>query len=779
MKNITQLVFKPKKSAVAKGVARPGTIWFDNDDPDEIDALSTLAIKEAGFKRSDFFKPVRVDHLVVDDMPMEGVFDTAFCDRYKLAEDGKSWLLPASVAQPESTDSGTGKNSDSISEGYTDENATDNADNADNADSGDTTCTTSAASADTGAATAATDSDSATDTAGSANTAADTSDEVAGSEIATDIATSCDVNVNGEPMTEVMKNMDWPVTDLLLPVRWMAQKGMDSKVLFLKPAERERLTEIMEADDENNNQHLTNIKEVTASEMAPEIDKLTPYHLHRLVTAFDRVSEKVERMGPFMAKRFVRAWLDTEYIDQGILVNEWCAGRHVSRIEKPTAASVSEVPVTQKTPEIEVTVTARPHRSEKPTHRTINYELGCGFYDDLDLNNLRPAMDFAKRIIAEDREDWKRMSMTVGIIPDIKGYDRQTIIDLVRKAPAAVHSGSPELRRTWCESFLAVHGVRDPDWYEHTPDNAPATHEENSARIRKAGKSLRDIKEGRFNDVEEKPQPAAVLADEPAASETVEQDTTEHHPDPQPLENEPPVSQTEAGYQKIRAELHEARKNIPPKNPVDVGKQLAAARGEYVEGISDPNDPKWVHHDYSASNEGEKTEVATDRTEDTADEADHSEEFSNQTGPETNHSEPSTGHNEPEAPETEPKSLQPEPVTKVADGVFDVSAFFADTSNQGEKTETPPPNNDDRSQECAEEKATDVPATTESFLHEIVRLQSINNQLLEACIAYQSRAETRQERFLEALFYGITRFAYQWVEGEEDRESEEKLRGDS
>ncbi|EEL2519059.1 hypothetical protein G9I05_005032, partial [Salmonella enterica] len=77
MKNITQLVFKPKKSAIAKGVARPGTAWFDNDDPDEIDALATLAIKAAGFKRSDFFKPVRVDHLVVDDMPAEGVFDTA------------------------------------------------------------------------------------------------------------------------------------------------------------------------------------------------------------------------------------------------------------------------------------------------------------------------------------------------------------------------------------------------------------------------------------------------------------------------------------------------------------------------------------------------------------------------------------------------------------------------------------------------------------------------------------------------------------------------------
>ncbi|EJY7718706.1 hypothetical protein OHF79_005107, partial [Salmonella enterica] len=712
MKNIKQMVFYAKKSIQKLRGIIAGTIWFDNDDQDEIDALSTLAIKKAGFKRSDFFKPVRVDHLVVDDMPAEGVFDTAFCDRYKLAEDGKSWLLPAAQPNPAGTDT---NNQEQGNENTT--NIT---------DSGDT------------ASAAVTDSETTADIATSASDKAD-ADSVN------------DVNVNGEPMNEVEKDMDWPMKDLPLPVRWMAQKGMDSKVLFLKPAERERLTGIMEAD-ENHSQHLTNIKAITTGEMAPEIEKLTTYHLHRLVTAFDKVSEKVERMGPFMAKRFVRAWLDTEYIDQGILVNEWCAGRHVSRIEKPTAASVSEVPVT-----------ARPHRSEKPTHRTINYELACGFYEDLDLNNLRPAMDFAKRIIAEDREDWKRMSMTVGIIPDIKGYDRQTIIDLVRKAPAAVHSGSPELRRTWCESFLAVHGVRDPDWYEYTPDNAPTTHEENSARIRKAGKSLRDIKEGRFNDVEEKPQPAAVLADEPAASETVEQDTTEHHPDPQPLENEPPVSQTEAGYQKIRAELHEVRKNIPPKNPVDVGKQLAAARGEYVEGISDPSDPKWVHNDYSASasNEGEKTE-----NED-ADEVNQNDDTVIQNTDSVNHSEPSADQIEPEVPETEPKSLQPEPVTKVADGVFDVSAFFATTSNQGEKTETPPPNNDDRSQECTEEKATDVPATVKSFLHEIVRLQSINNQLLEACIEYQNRAETRQERFLEALFCGITRFAYQWVEGEE------------
>ncbi|EGL1840616.1 hypothetical protein IP296_005299 [Salmonella enterica] len=697
------------------------------------------ALEDADIKRSAFFKDAVITGLpVYNDLPQEGELDFTWCERYAFSDDTGTWL-PIAPAQPEPAASDNA----SISEGYTDESATDTTDNT---DSGDTSSATA-------------DADSAADA-----TAAGSTDAAVGTP-------AHEYNVNGEPMTEVMKNMDWPVTDLPLPVRWMAQKGMDSKVLFLKPAERERLTEIMEADDENNNQHLTNIKEVTASEMAPEIDKLTPYHLHRLVTAFDRVSEKVERMGPFMAKRFVQAWLDTEYIDQGILVNEWCAGRHVSHIEKPTVTSTSEVPATQKTPAIEVAVTARPRRSEKPTHRTINYELACGFYEDLDLNNLRPAMDFAKRIIAEDREDWKRMSMTVGIIPDIKGYDRQTIIDLVRKAPDAVHSGSPELRRTWCESFLAVHGVRDPDWYEHTPDNAPATHEENSARIRKAGKSLRDIKEGRFNDVEEKPQPAAVLADEPATSEAVEQDTTEHHQNPQPLENEPPVSQTEAGYQKIRAELHEARKNIPPKNPVDVGKQLAAARGEYVEGISDPSDPKWVHNDYSASNEGEKTEVATDKTEDTADEVDHSEEFSNLAEQENNHSEPSADQIEPEVPETEPKSQQPEPVTKVADGVFDASAFFATTSNQGEKTEIPQPDNDDRTTKEAQENSPDKAPDESDSTPEILLLLRQINQAQQQILASQLRIEKAHRKDTAAI-RGMLAMMYA-AETEEEESSEE------
>ncbi|EKJ5693668.1 exodeoxyribonuclease VIII [Salmonella enterica] len=420
--------------------------------------------------------------------------------------------------------------------------------------------------------------------------------------------------------------------------RVLAQYIGDGEYLYHVDTGQKKEIACLEMDTQNTT--VQNL--ILAAENVEPFKKAIEHDIHKAVNAYKQVFP-VDGKVPELCTtiKFFKEWFSAEHINRGLLVKEWA-----ERLKNKPAPVKKTGP--HKVIVDDVNKPERPRRSEKPTHRTINYELACGFCEELDLNNLRPAMDFAKRIIAEDREDWKQMSMTVGIIPDIKGYDRQTIIDLVRKAPKAVHNGNPDLRRTWCESFLAVHGVRDPDWYEYVPDNPPTTHEENAARLRQAGKCLRDIEAGRFQCDEEKPQPAGELADEPATPEAVEQDTTEHHPDPQPLENEPPVSQTEAGYQKIRAELHEARKNIPPKNPVDVGKQLAAARGEYVEGISDPNDPKWVHNNYSASNPGEKEEVV---------------------------------------PEEKQPAAEREAVTRNADGTFDVSALFSAPSNQTEKME--------------------------------------------------------------------------------------------
>ncbi len=45
----------------------------------------------------------------------------------------------------------------------------------------------------------------------------------------------------------------------------------------------------------------------------------------------------------------------------------------------------------------------------------------------------------------------------------------------------------------------------------------------------------------------------------------MEPDATEHHQDTQPLDAQSQVNSVDAKYQELRAELHEARKNIPSK----------------------------------------------------------------------------------------------------------------------------------------------------------------------------------------------------------------------
>ncbi|EEB8598466.1 hypothetical protein GNN46_07300 [Salmonella enterica] len=706
------------------------------------------ALEDADIKRSAFFKDAVITGLpVYNDLPQEGELDFTWCERYAFSDDTGTWL-PIAPAQPEPAVSDNAN----ISEGDTDENATDNTDSGD---------TTSAASADAGTTTAATDSDSATSAAGSANAAANTSTEGVGTETATtatDELPAWEFNVNGERMADVEKEMLQPVVGMDDRHRILSQFILEDK--FSHNITPEQLAEVSRLELDVSDNYIQDM--LLATRNAPAIHKLNTPDLWKYTDSFKKVFVRDKRHPLSRMINFNQAYADAHPIDRGLLVKEWIKGNYVSRIEKSgtTSDSASATPESQKTSATKASAAISGKPATKTTYKAIDIRIGRALAKGAVTYPITAGdVEQGKAIVEADGEEFKRWSATYRITENIQFYDEKTHIEMIRQAPREVVTGSPELRRAYVDNYLSAYGTLDPDQMVYMPKRAPVDHKENMERVRKAGKNLRDMAAGRFQHEEETQQTGA-LADEPAAPETVEPDANEHHPDTRSMATESSVAVVDDGEQALREKF---------------GEQLAAERGDFVPGISDPSDPKWVHNDYSASasNEGEKTE-----NED-ADEVNQNDDTVIQNTDSVNHSEPSADQIEPEVPETEPKSLQPEPVTKVADGVFDVSAFFATTSNQGEKTETPLPNNDDRSQVCAEEKATDVPATVESFLHEIVRLQSINNQLLEACIAYQSRAETRQERFLEALFYGITRFAYQWVEGEEDRESEEKLRGDS
>ncbi|EKG9906105.1 hypothetical protein O5Q61_000463 [Salmonella enterica] len=718
------------------------------------------ALEDADIKRSAFFKDAVITGLpVYNDLPQEGELDFTWCERYAFSDDTGTWL-PIAPAQPEPAASDNA----SISEGYTDESATDNADNT---DSGDTTSAACTASTDTGAATTAADSDSATSAAGSANTAADTSNEVAGSETATTVTDeppAYEFNVNGERMADVEKEMLQPVVGMDDRHRILSQFILEDK--FSHNITPEQLAEVSRLELDVSDNYIQDM--LLATRNAPAIHKLNTPDLWKYTDSFKKVFARDKRHPLSRMINFNQAYADAHPIDRGLLVKEWVKGNYVSRIEKSgttsDSASASATPEPQKISVTKANAAISGKPATKTTHKAIDIRIGRALAKGAVTYPITARdVEQGKAIVEADGEEFKRWSATYRITENIQFYDEKTHIEMIRQAPRDVVVGGPELRRAYVDNYLIACGTLDPDQMVFMPKRAPVEHAENLERVRKAGKNLRDMAAGRFNCNEEETQPTDTLADEPAAPEiveTVEQDTTEHHPDPQQVETESSVAVVDDGEQALREKF---------------GEQLAAERGDFVPGISDPSDPKWVHNDYSASvsasNKGEKTEVATDRTEDTADEADHSEEFLNQTGPETNHSEPSTDHNEPETPETGPKNQQPEPVTKVADGVFDASAFFATTSNQGEKTEIPQPNNDDRTTKEAGENSPDKAPDESDSTPEILLLLRQINQAQQQILASQLRIEKAHRKDTAAI-RGMLAMMYA-AETEEDTANEE------
>ncbi|ENO4154263.1 exodeoxyribonuclease VIII [Salmonella enterica] len=461
----------------------------------------------------------------------------------------------------------------------------------------------------------AADDDASSDTA-SMDTPAD-SDNTAG-----DPLPAYAYNVNGEPMADVEKSMFHPVATLSERHRILSQFILEDK--FSHQITPEQLAEVSRMELEMSDNYIQDM--LLACHNVPGIQKLDTPGLWKFTDAFKRIFPRDKQRTLHMKINFAQAYADAHPIDRGLLVKEWQKGNRVSSINRtPSGANAGGGILTD--------------RGEGFVHdkASLARDVAMGVLArsmDLDIYNLHQA--HSKRvdeIVADNKPPFDVLCKAFLNMPGGMDYSRAIVVASVKEAPIGIEA-IPARVTEYLNSVLTETDHASPD--PLIVDIA-------------CGRTSQPMPvKGSANDDEEKPQPAGELADEPATPEAVEQDTTEHHPDPQPLENEPPVSQTEAGYKKILAELHEARKNIPPKNPVDVGKQLAAARGEYVEGISDPDDPKWVHNNYSASNQGEKEEVV---------------------------------------PEEKQPAAEPEAVTRNADGTFDVSALFPPPSNQTEKTE--------------------------------------------------------------------------------------------
>ncbi|HFU8291249.1 TPA: exodeoxyribonuclease VIII [Escherichia coli] len=433
---------------------------------------------------------------------------------------------------------------------------------------------------------------------------------IAPSSSAQDKTASTDnTNVNGEDMTEIEENMLLPISGQELSIRWLAQHGSEKPVTHVSRDELQVL-HIARAEE------LPAVTALAVSHKTSLLDPLGIRDLHRLVRDTDKVFPNPGNSSLGLMTAFFEAYLDADYTDRGLLTKEWMKGNRVSRITRTASgANAGGGNLTD--------------RGEGFVHdlTSLARDVATGVLArsmDVDIYNLHPA--HAKRveeIIAENKPPFSVFRDKFIAMPGGLDYSRAIVVAAVKEAPIGIEVITAHVTE-YLNKVLTETDHANPD-----PEIVDIACGRSSAPMPQR------VTEEEKQDDEEKPQPSGAMADEQATAETVEPDATEHHQDTQPLDAQSQVNSVDAKYLKLRAELHEARKNIPPKNPVDADKLLAASRGEFVEGISDPNDPKWV--------KGIQTRDSI---------------YQNQ--PETEQNDPNTQQNEPETKQPEPVVQQQE-----------------------------------------------------------------------------------------------------------------------
>ncbi|EGT7545535.1 exonuclease [Escherichia coli] len=353
---------------------------------------------------------------------------------------------------------------------------------------------------------------------------------------------------------------------------------------------------------------------LTAVRSHPELDKLTNHHLGRLAHSVEKAftHATTRRISPAEFDKFISTWMKTDYLDQGLLTKEWAKGNCVSEINRtPSGANAGGGILTD--------------RGEGFVHddASVERDVAAGVLArsmDIDIYNPHPA--HAKRIeeiVSENKPPFSVFRDKFIAMPGHLDYSRAIVVASVKEAPIGIEA-TPHRVTEYLNKVLTETDHANPD-----PEIVDIACGRSSAPI-----PQRVTKEGKQDD-EEKPQPSGAMADEQATAETMAADTVEHHQDPQPLDDKSQVKVTAEEVNKIMEAADISRP--------DADKLLAASRGEFVEGISDPNDSKWV------------------KGIETCDSVNQNQQETEQNGQKAE-------QNSPNALQNEPETKQPEPVVQ-------------------------------------------------------------------------------------------------------------------
>ena len=310
-------------------------------------------------------------------------------------------------------------------------------------------------------------------------------------------------------------------------------------------------------------------------------------------------------------------------------------------------------------------VTTAIRREYKQTWKTLDDELAYALWPgDIDAGNIDGSIHrWAKNeVIDNDREDWKRISASMRKQPDALRYDRQTIFGLVRERPIDIHKDPVALNK-YITEYLTTKGVFEDEGRNQSatdtlsspvpetdavetaiPDNEkteckveiePSVEREGPFYFLFTDKD--GEKYGRANKLSGLDKALAAGATEITKEEYFARKNGTYSGSQQNTG----ASDTTAQPEPVKVTADEVNKIMQAANisQPDANKLLAVSRGEFVAGISDPNDPKWV--------KGIETRDSV-----------------NQNQQETEQNGQKAEQNSPNALQNEPETKQPEPVAQ-------------------------------------------------------------------------------------------------------------------
>ncbi|HGE6883377.1 TPA: RecE family exodeoxyribonuclease [Citrobacter amalonaticus] len=487
------LVRKAKKSSGQKDAV----LWCSDDFESANATLDYLLIK-SGAKLKDYFKAVATNFPVVNELPPEGELSLTFCDFYQLGSDNMTWAQITGVTLPSSEAVAAARQR--IVDGVDTETGEVLEDH--------------------------------TETFGNENNAVKPGDLPAYA-----------YNVNGELMEEVEKEMNQPVARMSERHRILSQFILDDA--FSHHVTPVQLAEVSRLELDMSNSYIQDM--LLACHNVPAIQKLDTPNLWKFTDAFKRIFPQDKRHTLHLMMNFAQAFVDTEYIDRGLLVKEWVKGNRVSEINRtPSGANAGGGNKTDRLTPL--------------TKTGLEYEIALG-------------------LIARNKEfDIYSPSFEIDV-------EANAIMNLSR-------SGEDNV----LDEFIATCKL-----FEEMPGGMDYSRACNVATVKTTPEELF---KSPFRHRE--------------YLNRVMTETDHAHPD------------------EMIVDIACGRSSMPMPQKVtaeEVNKILAASRGDYVEGISDPNDPKWVKTE--SSQQTTQPEKVTDGVFDAAALIKNSSTYGTKKDPET------------------------------------------------------------------------------------------------------------------------------------------------